>query len=129
MTRSNPRAPWLALAALAAFAVSCTTVQTVEQYQGAQLPRPDRILVYDFAYSPSQVRLDRGISADLARSIQGQPRSLDELEVGQKVANVLAEQLVKEIREMGLPAQRAAGRQVGLYCQSLFATIEGDERG
>ena len=35
-----------------------------------QLPRPDRILVYDFAVSPDEVMLDKGLSADLMQKYQ-----------------------------------------------------------
>jgi hypothetical protein len=45
-----------------------TTVQTEQDYRGAALPRPDRVIVYDFAVWPDEVTLDRGISADLMRS-------------------------------------------------------------
>jgi len=89
--------------------LGCTTVKTVSSYDGAQLPRPDIILVNTFAYSPSQVKLMRGITPELEQAIKGTPRTAAELNVGGKVANVLAEHLVKEIRDMGLPAERAFG--------------------
>lgn len=89
--------------------LGCTTVKTVSSYDGAQLPRPDIILVNTFAYSPSQVKLMRGITPELEQAIKGTPRTAAELNVGGKVANVLAEHLVKEIRAMGLPADRALG--------------------
>ena len=89
--------------------LGCTTVKTVSSYDGAQLPRPDVILVNTFAYSPSQVKLMRGITPELEQAIKGTPRTAAELNVGGKVANVLAEHLVKEIRAMGLPADRALG--------------------
>lgn len=94
--------------------VGCTTVKTVGPYDGGPLPRPDVILVNDFAYSPSQVKLMRGISPDLERAIKGTPRTAQELAVGAKVARVLAEHLVKEIRDMGLPADLAVGEPTTL---------------
>lgn len=92
-----------------AVSLGCTTVKTVGQYSGAQLPRPDRILVYDFAYSPSQVKLDRGVSADLDRALRGTSRTEKELEIGDRLSGLVAEHLVKQLRELGLPAQRASG--------------------
>jgi hypothetical protein len=90
-------------------ALACTSAQLVEEYSGDALPRPDRVLVYDFAVSPGEVRLDRGISAEIAEAARSAPRSEQELELGHKVADVLAEHLVKQIRDLGLPAQRAQG--------------------
>ncbi len=99
-------------AVFAAMALGCTTVKTSDQYTGGPLPKPDRILVYAFAYSPSQVRLDRGITPDIERAINGSPRTAKELETGAKLAGLVADHLVKEIRDMGLSAQRAFGDPV-----------------
>jgi hypothetical protein len=83
--------------------LGCTNVETVQQYEGAPLPRPDRLLVYEFAYSPSQVKLDPGVSPEFepetASSLTAQ-----QLEVGRRLSKVLAEHLVKEFRDMGLAA-------------------------
>lgn len=96
------------LAALALAACAQTQVKTVKE-SAAPLPRPDRIFVYDFAVSPDEVKLDRGISARLEDLVEKTPRTSEEKEVGHKVANALAGELLKEIRAMGLPAERAAG--------------------
>jgi hypothetical protein len=98
------------LSALALFVVAgCASVETTSEYGGAGLPRPDRILVYDFAYSPGQVTLDPGLSAKLTEARKGEPRSVEELDVGRKAAHALAEHIVHEIRKLGLPAERASG--------------------
>lgn len=129
------RAPWRRLALLwaASLALSaCTTVKVVKEYQGGPLPRPHRVLVYDFAYSPGQVDLDRGVSARVAQALDSSPRSAQELDLGRKVAEVVSEHLVKEIREMGLPAQRASGDPdpVGntLVIKGQFLTIDQGNR-
>jgi hypothetical protein len=103
------RCVWVVPVGLVLGALGCTTVQTVDQYDGGPLPRPDRIVVEEFAYSPSQVKLMRGITPELEDALNGSPRTAQQLEVGSKVANVLAEHLVKEIRDMGLPAERGYG--------------------
>jgi hypothetical protein len=59
--------------------------------------------------SPGEVEMDRGVSARLEAAAAGEPRSLEEVEIGRKAAQALSERLVKEIRGMGLPAQRAHG--------------------
>jgi hypothetical protein len=85
-----------------------TKVKTTEEYTG-KLPRPDRILVYDFAVSPDEVKHDTGLSAEIVRAVEGKPRTADELKIGHAAAGALAKELVKKIQGFGLPAERAAG--------------------
>lgn len=84
--------------------LGCTTVEVVESYKGASLPKPDRILVYEFSYSLDQVKLhpqvSPGAAPRTASSIDSQKR-----EVGRQVSKVLAHHLVKELRKMGLAAE------------------------
>jgi hypothetical protein len=93
------------------FGCAPTAVQQKDETL-TQLPRPDRILVYDFAASPDEVKLDKGLSADLMQKYQeykGTSRTAEEIKVGHKVADVVAEELVKKIRSYGLMAERAFG--------------------
>ena len=112
MNRRNQMYPVVLFFGLAALLLvaSCgpTKVKTTEEYTG-KLPRPDRILVYDFAVSPDEVKHDTGLSADIARAVEGTPRTADELKIGHAATNALAKELVKEIQGFGLPAERAAG--------------------
>ena len=96
-----------------AMAVGCgpTKVQQ-EKMTLTQLPRPDLILVYDFAASPDEVKLDTGLSADLVQEYEkykGTSRTAEEIKVGHKVADAVAEELVKKIRSYGLMADRGFG--------------------
>ncbi len=96
-----------------AIAAGCapTTVQQ-KQEALAQLPRPDRILVYDFAVSPDEVKLDTGLSAEIMQKYaehKGASRTAEEIKVGHKVADAVAAELVKKIRGYGLMAERAFG--------------------
>jgi hypothetical protein len=98
-----------------AFGCAPTTVQQKEKTL-TQLPRPDRILVYDFAVSPDEVKLDTGLSADIMQKYQehkGTTRTAEEIKVGHKVADAVAEELVKKIRSYGLMAERAFGLPSG----------------
>ena len=55
----------LAAGALVLMVAACapTKVRSVSSYRGDEsLPRPDRVLVYDFAISPEQVSLNWGSS-------------------------------------------------------------------
>jgi hypothetical protein len=98
-----------------AFGCAPTNVQQ-ESPTLTQLPRPDHILVYDFAVSPDEVKLDTGLSADLMQKYQehkGMSRTAEEIKVGHKVADALAEELVKKIRSYGLWAERGFGYPQG----------------
>jgi hypothetical protein len=100
-----------------AVAAGCgpTNVQQ-ENMAVAQVARPSLILVYDFAVTPQEVELDTGLSADLMQKYEqhkGETRSAQEIKVGHKVADALAEELVKKIRSYGLWAERAFGPPYG----------------
>ena len=74
-----------------------------------KLPRPDRILVYNFAVSPDEIKLDRGISNQLEAHIQKTPKTVEEKAVGRGVADSVAKHLVQHIQSLGFSAERAAG--------------------
>jgi len=100
-----------------------------------QLPRPDLILVYDFAVSPEEVKLDTGLSAELMQKYQeheGMSRTAEEIKVGHKVADAVAEELVKKIRSYGLSAERAFGLPQGkgkvLMVKGQFLSIDEGNR-
>ncbi len=69
------------------------------------LPRPDLVLVYDFAYSPDQVALDSGIAAKIGEALDDTPRTEQELEVGEKVTKALTARLIADIGKMGFAVQ------------------------
>ncbi len=98
----------VAVVIFALAACAPTQVQVTEQ-SGKLLPRPDRIFVYDFFVSPDEVTLDRGVGSKVRELVDKTPRTAEEKKVGHAVANALAANLVKEIQDMGLPAERAAG--------------------
>jgi hypothetical protein len=94
------------VALLLAAAYAPTRVGSAQAYAGELLPRPTQVLVREFAVSPGQVSLDRGISSRLLQAMSGVPQSTAEAESGQRVAATLADQLVAELQRNGLPAQR-----------------------
>ena len=100
-----------------AVAAGCapTNIQQ-ENMAVAQLNRPSLILVYDFAVTPQEVELDTGLSADIMQQYEqhkGETRTAEEIKVGHKVADALAEELVKKIRSYGLWAERGFGAPYG----------------
>jgi hypothetical protein len=92
----------LVLAAIAGCAR--TSVQDVRM-TATGLPRPQMILVYDFATTPSAVAMDRAIGARLLRMANEEPLATDEGKVAQEIARIVTENLVKQISQLGIPAQ------------------------
>jgi hypothetical protein len=116
-----------------AFFAGCagTKVSMDNEYQGF-LPRPSRVLVYDFAVSPDEVELDSGISGDIQELVNKTPRTDQERAIGRQVAAALTTHLVKEIGALGIPAIRAsvnvpvAGRALAIKGQ-LISVDEGNQ--
>ena len=74
------------LAVLFALALAAGCAPTNVQQQSTtytQLPRPDVVLVYDFAVSPDEVKLDTGLSAELMQkyaAYKGTPPTAQEIQ-------------------------------------------------
>lgn len=106
----------LVLLVLAVAAGCAPTNVQQENMTVAQMARPSLILVYDFAVTPQEVELDTGLSADIMQKYEqhkGESRTAEEIKVGHKVADALAEELVKKIRSYGLWAERGFGHPYG----------------
>jgi hypothetical protein len=96
-----------------AFLAGCapTNVQQTSENTGA-LPRPNLILVYDFAVSPDEVKLDETLAAEIKQRyehLQDTNPTPRELKIGHTVAYVVADELVKKIQSYGMWAERAMG--------------------
>jgi len=98
-----------------AVAAGCAPTNVTQQptdMTAKQLAKPTLVLVYDFAVTPDEVKLDKGLSADLMQKYEqhkGMTRTAEEIKVGHKVADEVAEELVKKIRSFGLWAERGFG--------------------
>src|SRR5438132_5495768 len=98
---------WLMLVVLAGCAP--TDVDTIQKYSGKSLlPRPDRVLVYDFAVSANDVKLNSAIGARLANLVTGAQENEEQVKLGRAVAKALSESLVKELDQLGLPVEQAS---------------------
>jgi hypothetical protein len=107
MERLSRFAPWFVALAAAAGCAS-TNVIARERYEGEKLARPDLIIVYDFAATPSDIpRWAAGASRYVAG---GEQQTAEEIATGRELGAHVAAQLVEEIQGMGLPAVRAAGQ-------------------
>lgn len=89
-----------------------TQVQVVDE-SSKLMPRPEKIYVYNFAVSPDEIILDHGISGDIQNLVSKQSRTEQEKAIGRAVANALSGNLVQEIWDMGLPAERMSGTLPG----------------
>jgi len=92
--------------------VGCTeTVLTRRgRFLPEPLPRPDRVVVYDFDASHADVTLDPSIAKEIARGRI--PRADARRQVALAAADLLAAALVEEILALGMPAERGRGAPV-----------------
>jgi hypothetical protein len=119
-----------------AIAVGCAPTNVQQQSTTlTQLPRPDVIMVYDFAVSPDEVKLDTGLSAELMQKYEqhkGASPTAQEIKLGHKVAETVANELVKKIRSFGLWAERGFGYPYGrgkvLMVKGQFVSIDQGNR-
>jgi hypothetical protein len=103
-----------ALITAAVLLAGCGSAQVGPQQLDAspsRLPKPDRVLVHDSAFAPDQVAVDSGLGRDLVAARDGSPRTAEELALGRRVADELADDLVAELRRRGLPAEQAGGAE------------------
>jgi hypothetical protein len=109
--RRNSGMALLGLTLLAGCTQGSSQIETA-----ASLPRPQVVVVQDFAVTPGEVQLDPGLSGTIDETLganQLPPRTAKEQQVGRQVADALAEKLVTEIRDLGLRAERGAGLPPG----------------
>jgi Domain of unknown function (DUF4410) len=109
----------LGLAVLAA----CTSTQNQVETGSATLPRPQVVIVDTLAASPDEVTLDEGLSTEVEEAIKadrGTSRTEQELQAGRQVADAIADQLVVEIRDMGLRAERGSALPAGTQNAALI---------
>jgi hypothetical protein len=106
------------VAALGLSACAPARMQTTQADAGPLAPRPDRVVVYDFAVTPQDVRLDQGVSARIERTIGDSSLSQQEWDAAQRARVALAQALAGRLRSYGLPAQ-TAGSSTGVGNQVL----------
>lgn len=96
------------LAGLAVAACSGGHVRTAQTALTGALPRPAQVVVTDFAITPDEVKLDRGVGVSVMRNASGQPASEAQMKAAQATQSALSETLVAQLRAEGLPAVRVA---------------------
>jgi hypothetical protein len=84
-----------------------TEVTNRERYEGAKLPRPDRIIVYDFTADAADVPAESAFAAQMAGAVTPPPQ---QVALGRKLGAQVAKDMIANLRGMGLPAVAAAGQ-------------------
>ena len=95
-----------ALALLLLGGCAQTTVTQQQYYEGPRLPRPARILVYDFAASAADLPAGYGMAVAAPAAAQ----TADDLRLGRMLGADVAKELVGELQGMGLPAVGGGGQ-------------------
>ena len=134
LSRSSIRMGSLAwVPALVILGCAPTHVETMKEYTGkTPLQRPDRVIVYDLAFLAKDVSPNSGIGAKLSDLATGASMTDEQLKVGQAAAKAFADELVKIIRDLGLPAERVTGVPVvtekTLAIQGQFLSVDEGNR-
>ena len=102
---------YLAALTLALLAVGCakTNVRATNQVAYTGLPRPDRVLIYNFAVTPADIQENSSIFAKIGRNIENKNQTADEIKVG--VCSNKMRAVVVESRDM---RGDLCGRRYGL---------------
>lgn len=70
-----------------------------------ELPKPDMVIVHDFAVTSAEVKLDQGLASSLNKSANP---AEEEVKIGRLVADALSKHLARELNEAGIKAYRAS---------------------
>jgi len=107
-----------------------TTVSDRETYRGGKIARPKRILVHDFAATPSD--LPTWSEARGRYPEPSEPRTAEEITAGRELGALVSTKLVERIREMGIPAARTAAasapRRGDVVLVGYFESIDEGSR-
>ena len=88
--------------------MGCASTKVIDRQQlvNEKLPRPDHILVYDFAATPEDIPTDSSLAGKYDE--HSTPQTAEQIDAGRKIGADIAEQLVEEINNMGMPVERAS---------------------
>ncbi|MGZ8237474.1 MAG: DUF4410 domain-containing protein [Methylobacter sp.] len=99
---------WLAISTFLLLAgCAKTNVQTTDEIANSGLPRPQQVLIYNFAVSPADIQENSSIFAKLSRNMGSSNQTAEEIQLGKEVADALATELFQKITAMGLNPVRA----------------------
>jgi hypothetical protein len=93
-----------------AFITGCASSEVTSRRSepvAEDIPRPARIIVYDFAATPADIP-PQSVMANRHGS-RPAPQTPDQIKLGRELGGRVAQRLVNDILKMGLPAERAGG--------------------
>jgi Domain of unknown function (DUF4410) len=128
----------VAIRSLSIFVLSgCrATTENVVTY-GGQLPRPQRIVVYDFTSTPGDVQLQSGLGGRIKESMreaEGASLADQQTKLQQDIMRLMTAQLVQEIGKLGLGVPVQSAKTAGpvtegqLSVEGQFLTIDEGNR-
>lgn len=82
-----------------------TEVTSRQRLVTEKLPRPAKILIYDFVANPADVPKDSALTGQTAA--KAVPCTAEEINIGRQLGASIAAQLVQQICDMGLSAEKA----------------------
>lgn len=104
-------------------------VTTLQSSSGAPLPKPTKILVYDFAVDTSNVQVDRSQEIRPRNMIRGNENPEA---VAKKASTTFSEELVKKLATTGIPVEHVTADAVpptnAISVQGSFSSLkQGDK--
>lgn len=111
---------FIGIAVLAFVGCGTASVNTTKRTE-KPLPKPDKVVVHNFAVSAAEVTLDEGAMATAVRNSKNRDISDEEQRIGHAVADRLSSALVDELQGQGIPATRA-GKSVKVSPTTLELT-------
>ena len=97
-----------------------SNVTAYQPYEG-KIARPDRIIVYDFAVTPSDLPAEVAIAGE---GLPSAPQTASQLALGRKLGAEVAKDLVSELQGMGLSAVRAIGEPGPRVGDGLVTSVD-----
>jgi hypothetical protein len=86
---------------------AASKVQVRGEVADSGMPKPQRVLIYNFAIHPQEVRENSGFFAKAVRSLTDADQVEEQLRIGREVADALATELTEKIAALGLKSLRA----------------------
>lgn len=102
---------------------ACTAAETTSSDSTRNLPKPDVVIVQPFAVAPDEVKLDRGLSAEMQQAMRGASRSAQEQQAGQQVSEAIAQKIADHVRDLGLAAQVGTEARLRALTWSPMRTV------
>ncbi len=109
-----------------------TNVRRTNEVAYTGMPRPQQVLIYNFAVSPADIKENSSIFAKMGRSMEGGNQTAEEIQLGREVADALATELTVKIANLGLNPLRATSNmpisQGSILVTGRFVNIDEGNR-